>query len=218
MNAVNPVREKRPRAAPQPMREKSACLVQFEPPLYNSGGTETSMARLVVKNGVARGKEFSLVDTQTIGRLAKNEIPIEDSRMSRANSRVYRLGVRWLIEDLSSKNGTYLNSARIEKAVLSEGDEIRIGETYFDFVLDAADRADADAVTAGAIKADGMGVSDRHLSFSRYAGEDATKTSFLWIRQDLGQREGSFRYLIYAGVLLFAVGLFFLVQMLITGH
>ena len=176
------------------------------------------MARLVVKNGVARGMEFPLQESQTIGRLAKNGIPIEDSRMSRENSRVYKLGRRWLLEDLQSKNGTFLNGQKVDKAVLSEGDEIRVGETHFSLVFDPGDEAaGAEVVSApGEISSKEMGISSKALSYSKHAGDDATKTSFLWIRQDLGQREGGFRYLIYIGVILFAAGLFFLIQMLIA--
>ncbi|MFT7618293.1 MAG: pSer/pThr/pTyr-binding forkhead associated (FHA) protein [Planctomycetota bacterium] len=175
------------------------------------------MARLVVKNGVARGQEFPLMESQTIGRLGKNGIPIEDTRMSRENSRVYKLGRRWLVEDLSSKNGTFLNGSKIEKAVLSEGDEVRVGETHFTLVFDEYDQLDEPTADASNLSSKDMGISKKALSYSKFAGDDATKTSFLWIRQDLGQREGSFRYLIILGMVLFAVGLFFLIQMFIAG-
>lgn len=175
------------------------------------------MARLVVKNGVARGQEFPLMESQTIGRLSKNGIPIEDTRMSRENSRVYKLGQRWLVEDLSSKNGTFLNGNKVEKAVLAEGDEVRVGETHFILVLDEYDRLNEPAADPSDLSTKDVGISKKALSYSKHAGGDATKTSFLWIRQDLGQREGSFRYMILLGVILFAVGLFFLIQMLIAG-
>lgn len=172
------------------------------------------MARLVVKNGVARGQEFPLMESQVIGRLAKNGIPIEDTRMSRENTRVYKLGRRWLVEDLSSKNGTFLNGSKVEKGVLSESDEIRVGETHFTLVLDEYDRAENPPEDPSALSSKDMGISKKALSYSKFASDDATQTSFLWMRQDLGQREGSFRFLILLGIVLFAVGLFFLMQMI----
>ncbi len=179
--------------------------------------TESNMARLVVKNGVERGKEFLLQESQTIGRLSKNGIPIEDSRMSRENSRVYKLGRRWLLEDLSSKNGTFLNGSKIEKAVLTEGDEIRVGETHFSLVFDDVEKQlTNDQVGVEGMSAKEVGTSSKALSYSKFAGDDATKTSFLWIRQDISQRDGGFRFLIILGVILFTAGIFFLVQMLVA--
>ncbi len=173
------------------------------------------MALLIVKNGAARGSEFPLQDSNTIGRLAKNGIPIEDSRMSRENSRVYKLGHRWLIEDLNSKNGTFLNGNKIEKAVLTDGDEIRVGETHFSLVFDESDHPQEVAVSND-VNAKDMGISSKALSYSKFSGGDATQTSFHWIRQDLSQRDGGFRYLILLGAILFAVGLFFLIQIVIV--
>ena len=95
------------------------------------------MARLVVKSGSDRGHEFPLAETQSIGRLARNEIAIDDTRMSRSNTRVYRLGKRWMVEDLKSKNGTFLNGKTILKSVLNDNDEIRVGETHFSFIAEA---------------------------------------------------------------------------------
>ena len=172
------------------------------------------MARLIARNGVLKDRDFVLGESQTIGRLSANEIPVEDTRMSRKNSRVYRLGRRWMVEDLGSKNGTFLNGNRIEKAVLTDADELRIGETLFDFVADA-DLAGDEIVLE---EVGGMEVRDRPLSYSPFAKEDATQTSFLWLRQDMGQRDGGFRLLVFLGLLLVAGGLFWLVQMLISGR
>ncbi len=171
------------------------------------------MARLIVKNGVLKDREFILGESQTIGRLGANEIPIEDTRMSRRNSRVYRLGRRWMVEDLESKNGTFLNGNKIEKAVLTDDDELRVGETLLQFLADAELEGDEIVIENPAE----MRVGDRPLSYSPFAKEDATQTSFLWLKQDMGQRDGGFKVLVFLGLVLVAAGLFWLVQLLIVG-
>ena len=173
-----------------------------------------------------KGQEFELLAQQTIGRLPSNEIAVADTRMSRRNTRIVNRAGSWWVEDLESKNGTFLNGETVDKARLTEADELRVGETIFAFV--AGGSADIEPVVATAApaaapsfddisigSADDVRVKDQPLSYSRHAGE--TQTSMVWLRQDLGQRDGAFRILMIAGVLLFMAGLFWLVQTLVAG-
>jgi pSer/pThr/pTyr-binding forkhead associated (FHA) protein len=54
----------------------------------------------------------------TIGRSKACDIQLSDSFVSAHHARVVWDGSRWLVEDLQSANGTYLNGARIDRAVL----------------------------------------------------------------------------------------------------
>ena len=187
------------------------------------------MARLIVTSGAEKGREFSLTPDQTIGRLASNEISVPDTRMSRQNTRIRLRGETWWITDLGSKNGTFVNGERVKEKALSPDDDIRVGETHFSFVVDAEAFAEAGAPAHPINAAPSVDVrdlgsadevrtsSDRALSFSRYAGSGSTKTSFAWLRQDLAQRDGAFRILVYVGIVLIAAGLFWLVQLLVAG-
>ena len=182
------------------------------------------MPRLVVISGSEKGREFVLKASQTIGRLADNDIPVSDSRMSRQNTRIVQRGSQWFVEDMESKNGTVLNGAAVKAAPLADNDEVRVGETYFSFLADEpvtgsvpptatpADIRPADLGSPAEVRRAG----DDALRYSRYAGEN-TKTSFLWLRQDLGQRDGAFRALLLIGLLLVMAGIFWLIQMLVAG-
>lgn len=67
-----------------------------------------------------------------IGRdadLAK--VAIVDGQISRVHCRVLRLGETWVVEDLSSRNGTWLNGKRISKAEMVVGDRLRVGSGLF---------------------------------------------------------------------------------------
>lgn len=65
-----------------------------------------------------------------IGRTADADIRIDRTAVSRAHARIVVDGTTATIEDLGSKNGTYLNGARLEQpAVLTNGDDIWIGRS-----------------------------------------------------------------------------------------
>lgn len=63
----------------------------------------------------------------TIGRWEDNDIFVDDRWVSRYHARIRRKEDHYLIEDLDSKNGTFVNGRRItEPAVLADGDEIQV--------------------------------------------------------------------------------------------
>jgi DNA-binding winged helix-turn-helix (wHTH) protein len=65
-----------------------------------------------------------------IGRATDAEICIDRTAVSRAHARIVVTGTTATIEDLGSKNGTYLNGARLEQpTVLTNGDDIWIGRS-----------------------------------------------------------------------------------------
>ncbi len=62
-------------------------------------------------------------------RLLKLEVA--DSWMSATHVRINDVLGRWTLEDLGSKNGTFVNSQRVTRAVLSDGDLLEVGRTFF---------------------------------------------------------------------------------------
>jgi pSer/pThr/pTyr-binding forkhead associated (FHA) protein len=88
-----------------------------------------STARLVHSYGTPEEREFPLVaPTATIGRETINEIVFDDPEISRRHTRVTQLAGRFIIEDLGSTNGTFLNGRRINTpAPLANGDVIDLG-------------------------------------------------------------------------------------------
>lgn len=65
----------------------------------------------------------------TIGRGKEAKVVIEDNRCSRIHSSVLFWDDIFVIRDMGSSNGTFLNGNKIEVAKLSSGDVIKIGDT-----------------------------------------------------------------------------------------
>ncbi len=92
------------------------------------------MALLIYKEKGGRYVDF-LVPSRpfTIGRSALADVRIEDERISRVHCEIRREGGAYVIRDLDSKNGTWLNEERIKESPLKFGDKIRIGHTLIAF-------------------------------------------------------------------------------------
>jgi predicted component of type VI protein secretion system len=86
------------------------------------------MARLVVKFGSQVLREIPIGERSlTIGRSPDNDVHIDNLAVSDHHARLYAENGRMVIEDLGSLNGTYVNDARVNRVVLRDGDDIRIG-------------------------------------------------------------------------------------------
>lgn len=97
------------------------------------------MARLIVESGEGK-REIVVAGAVTIGRLKSCTIPFEDKTISREHARVRSDGVRYVVEDLGSKSGTFVNGKRIQNTeTLSHGDTIKIGPLTIRLQLDAAE-------------------------------------------------------------------------------
>ena len=76
----------------------------------------------------------------SIGRASDCSIPIKDRYLSRKHAEIIAAGNAWILKDLGSANGTYLNGSRVERdEQLKTGDRIRLGDT--EIVFEAADRS-----------------------------------------------------------------------------
>jgi pSer/pThr/pTyr-binding forkhead associated (FHA) protein len=91
---------------------------------------------LVVRSGGGRsGEVFSLhAERTTIGRSPDCDVFLDDVTVSRRHSVVVQVDGRFVIEDLGSLNGTFLNRRRIEQAPLTDDDEVQIGKYRFVFL------------------------------------------------------------------------------------
>ncbi len=86
--------------------------------------------RITFRSGPLTGQAFVLhQDTTTIGRTAGNDIIIPDGTVSRYHARIFFMNNQWVIEDLQSANGTWIDTVRVDRLIpLESGDPLRFGD------------------------------------------------------------------------------------------
>ena len=101
-------------------------------------GLPPGSALLVVKRGPNAGSRFLLdAETTTAGRHPESDIFLDDVTVSRRHAEFVREGGGFVVRDVGSLNGTYLNRERIEAAGLAGGDEVQIGKYRLVFLAGA---------------------------------------------------------------------------------
>ena len=73
-----------------------------------------------------------------IGRGAECQVQLNDPMCSRVHARVLYSEGHWRVFDAASRNGTMVNRSKTDSAVLTDGDELRVGGTTFCFVDEAS--------------------------------------------------------------------------------
>jgi pSer/pThr/pTyr-binding forkhead associated (FHA) protein len=81
--------------------------------------------------GKDQGREFPLPQDLYIvlGRVSDVDVLLLDEKVSRKHAKISTHGGKVVIEDLASRNGTFVNGARIRSTELKEGDQIIIGSS-----------------------------------------------------------------------------------------
>lgn len=95
---------------------------------------------IIAHSGPLNGQQWTLTDQLVIGRGESCDIVVSDRQVSRQHARLLWQNGTVLLEDLGSKNGTYLNNQPVEKPeMLRENDEIRISfvQTFIFLTSDA---------------------------------------------------------------------------------
>ena len=101
------------------------------------GPVTAARAHLESTAGPEKGQTFRIAPgTTTLGRDPACEVALSESAISRQHCRIERRGDQWILKNLSD-NGTRLNRKLVDEAVLSDGDDIRIGaKTRLRFVVE----------------------------------------------------------------------------------
>ncbi|MFP4057715.1 MAG: protein kinase domain-containing protein [Candidatus Brocadiia bacterium] len=73
----------------------------------------------------------------TVGRSSTNAVQVHDPKLSRHHCEVRATGEGYFVRDLGSKNGTFVNGARVTQARLRNGDRIQVGLTRLLFRCEA---------------------------------------------------------------------------------
>jgi two-component system, NtrC family, sensor kinase len=112
---------------------------------------------LLVIQGRDSGTRFDLTNLEgplSIGRETGNLLQLQDNEVSRRHAEIRRVGGAFVLDDLKSSNGTFVNNRRVERAELAGGDRLQIGRTVMVYAPDDFDEATFAPVDVVATRAD----------------------------------------------------------------
>lgn len=93
-------------------------------------------AELVIKTGESQGMKLRLGKSiANLGRRETNEVFLDDPNISRVHAQIELVQDEYILTDLGSLNGTYVNGKRIHRTRLNSGDQIKLGKTELDFQI-----------------------------------------------------------------------------------
>jgi pSer/pThr/pTyr-binding forkhead associated (FHA) protein len=121
------------------MRPPSATDFNLPPQSKTDGDTEAfgtiamSPAMLIEDRGGLPGAHHRLGRVTTLGRTPDTKIVVHTKEVSRRHAEIVMAGGGYLVKDLGSPNGTFVNGERITEHRLKEGDKVTLGGKVFVF-------------------------------------------------------------------------------------
>jgi hypothetical protein len=88
---------------------------------------------LILENGSTEKKVFPFYQRLIVGRQSTNDIVIADRMVSKRHAVVGWVKGKIVVKDLGSRNGTFVNGEKVEKAILVSGDRLKIGNALLRF-------------------------------------------------------------------------------------
>ncbi len=117
-----------------------AAPIDFDTQLLNVEGADKDVVfqrkcQLVVLSSSAKGKKLDLNRPLTkIGKKEDNDLVLDEKTVSRNHVEIVQTEDSYLLKDLGSTNGTFINDIRVKEAYLTPGDIIRLGTVRAEFV------------------------------------------------------------------------------------
>jgi hypothetical protein len=91
-----------------------------------------TLARLTLRKPEAEKETFPLLEQEYyIGRQMGNQIHLTDPSVSNVHARIFKGPEGFVLEDLNSRNGSFVNGVRVDRRLLHENDAIRLGNSNF---------------------------------------------------------------------------------------
>ncbi|HEV7498861.1 MAG TPA: DUF4388 domain-containing protein [Vicinamibacteria bacterium] len=125
-----------PARAPKVEADDTKEIVSPKAVQYMANRKQVVSSRLVLVTGDAETSFPLTRDAYTIGRHRNNDIVISDPKVSSFHARIDRSAEGYLLVDLKSRNGSYVNGKRIETGLLKTGDEVRMGTARLAYKVD----------------------------------------------------------------------------------
>ena len=97
------------------------------------------MARLIILARHSSVRQVNIAGPlTTIGRSGSNSVCIDSQRVSRHHAAIEWTGDRFMLTDMGSRNGTYVNNEKVRAHALCNGDAIIVGDCQLRFLYSRA--------------------------------------------------------------------------------
>jgi len=114
--------------APKPVKSGKA-----PPPASRPSRPEPTGNLVVLEPAELRGRTYSLGAEITVGRAPGCSVMVDDTFVSQVHARVFQREGNYLVEDLGSTNGTYLNKKKLSGTMMMHrGDRLQVGNTVLE--------------------------------------------------------------------------------------
>ena len=111
---------------------KAAGVYQASAPVKGSQRRREAPREIAIVEGPLQGSHMELgtLEDCTLGRASDCDFVTGDDYSSGHHARLFRRGSEWVVEDLESRNGTFVNGVRIDQPeVVGADSEIKLGRT-----------------------------------------------------------------------------------------
>ncbi len=139
------------------------------------------MAYIVIENGALQGQRFEITESLIIGRHSSCNVVVRTPGISRRHCRISYVNNKYILEDMESRNGTYLNGEPVKSHALVNNDIINISSYIVRFLSKGDEKKTDNAVIFEEDK-DKQRKYDKSMSmespFSAKAGAGRTEGRF----------------------------------------
>lgn len=95
-----------------------------------------AQAQLHIRTGKQNGYSVTIhKENFVIGRSSQSDLALKDERVSRLHAVIRQQGDQFIIQDLESKSGTFVNDSLIENEPIYHNDVLRFGDTEISFII-----------------------------------------------------------------------------------
>ena len=113
-------------------------VTPFSEPHIPAGGGQDCLVVIYAPSSNQLGKRFSLSDGSVrIGRGPENDVVLHSDSVSRRHARVETRSGGYVVVDMHSTNGTYVNDELVDAQALRRGDQLKVGDTIMKFLSGA---------------------------------------------------------------------------------
>lgn len=121
-------------AEDEAVRRRSVLVAaHFEMNTSESKRSRKGPARVLflISSGDESPARYSVTTRVRVGRAEENDLIVTDPRVSRRHALIEPDGLGWLVVDLNSTNGTWVNGVRVQRSPLRAGDDLAFGGVRF---------------------------------------------------------------------------------------